>query len=102
MPKTLDVRVAENGRMVLPRPVRDALGLRAGGRVTLTIEDDTVRLTPMRHGVRRAQELYRQHAATNRTVDDFLRDRRAEAEADERSAAADPKKGEDDRGVGTG
>lgn len=78
-----DVRVAENGRMVLPRAVRDALGLQGAARLVVTVQGDEVRLTPMRHGALRAQELYRRHATRRSTVDDFLADRRREAEADD-------------------
>lgn len=86
MPQVIDVRVAENGRMVLPRAVRDVLGLTGEARITLTIEDDTVRMTPMRHGIRRARELYLAHRQSERTVEDFLQSRRDEAEQEDGSA----------------
>ena len=38
---------------------------------------------PLSHRVRRARELYRQAITTPRTIDDFLRDRHEEADADE-------------------
>lgn len=83
MPETMDVRVAENGRLILPLAVRQAMGLRGEGKLILTVEGDEVRLTPVRHGVRRAQELYRRHAAQARTVDDFLADRAEEVAREE-------------------
>jgi hypothetical protein len=48
----------------------------------LTVEDDQVRLSPIGHGVSRAQALYREHAKQTRTVDDFLSDRKVEAVAE--------------------
>ncbi|WP_375383620.1 AbrB/MazE/SpoVT family DNA-binding domain-containing protein [uncultured Sphingomonas sp.] len=78
----MDVRVAGNGRMVLPASVRKAMGLHGDVKVILTIEDDQVRLTPMGHGVSRAQALYREHAKQARTTDNFLNDRKVEAAAD--------------------
>ncbi len=79
MPVILDVHVAQNGRMVLPKPVRDALGMVDGGTVLLSVEGDEVKLTSIRQSIKRAQDLYRQYAATDMSVDDFLKERRAEA-----------------------
>lgn len=80
--QTMDIKVAGNGRMVLPASVRKAMGLHGDAKVILTIEDDQVRLSPIGHSVSRAQALYREHARQGRTTDDFLSDRRAEALAD--------------------
>ena len=79
--KTLDIKVASNGRMVLPLSVRKAMGLHGDAKVILTLEDDQVRLSPIGHGVSRAQPLYREHAKDVRTTDTFLSDRKAEAVA---------------------
>ena len=96
----MDVKVAANGRLILPREARRAMGLAGDTKVTLTIEGDVVRLAPLGHRVRRARELYRQAVATPRSTQDFLRDRREEADADEgicHDAGADdaPKSGDD-------
>lgn len=82
MTQTMDIRLAENGRMVLPLSVRKAMGLRGDTKVILTLEDDEVRLSPVGHGVSRAQALYREHAKIARTTEDFLADRRDEAARD--------------------
>lgn len=76
---TIDIRVAANGRMILPQSVRKAMGITGEAKVILTVENDEVRLTPIGHGVARARALYRQHAKAERTTDDFLADRAAEA-----------------------
>lgn len=68
--------------MILPASVRKAMGLHGDAKIILTIEDDQVRLSPIGHGVSRAQALYREHAKQARSTDDFLMDRRAEAAAD--------------------
>ena len=80
--QTIDISVASNGRMVLPASVRKAMGLHGDSKVILTVEDDQVRLSPIGHGVSRAQALYREHAKHARTTDDFLEDRKAETAAD--------------------
>ncbi len=93
--QSIDVKVAANGRMILPASVRKAMGLHGDAKVILTIEDDQVRLSPIGHGVSRAQALYREHARQARTTDDFLTDRKAEAAADLSEVAS----GEMDRDV---
>ena len=79
---SIDIKVASNGRMILPLSVRKAMGLHGEAKVILTVEDDQVRLSPIGHGVSRAQALYREHAKHPRTTADFLDDRRAEAVLD--------------------
>ena len=79
MPTTMDIRVAENGRMILPQSVRKAMGLQGEAKVILTLENDEVRLTPIGHGVARARALFREHATVQRSTDDFLDDKKAEA-----------------------
>ncbi|MCI1141169.1 AbrB/MazE/SpoVT family DNA-binding domain-containing protein [Sphingomonas sp. WKB10] len=88
---TMDIKVAGNGRMILPQSVRRAMGLQGESKVILTLENDEVRLTPIGHGVARARALYRQHARTDRTTDNFLADRREESalEAGNDADAAD-------------
>lgn len=80
--QTMDIRVSDNGRMVLPASVRKAMGLQGDTKVILTLEDDQVRLSPIGHGVSRAQALYREHAKAKRTTDDFLGDRAADTAAE--------------------
>jgi AbrB family looped-hinge helix DNA binding protein len=80
--QSIDVKVASNGRMVLPASVRKAMGLHGDVKIILTVEDDQVRLSPIGHGVCRAQALYLEHAKETRTVDDFLSDRKAEVVAE--------------------
>lgn len=80
--QSIDIKVASNGRMILPASVRKAMGLHGDAKIILTIEDDQVRLSPIGHGVSRAQALYREHARQARSTDDFLTDRKAETAAD--------------------
>ena len=75
---SFDVKVARNGRVVLPKAVREALGVTEEGKVTIALNDDGIHLYPMAVHVRRAQELYRKYAKDAGGVDDFLAQRRAE------------------------
>ncbi|MGB3723006.1 MAG: AbrB/MazE/SpoVT family DNA-binding domain-containing protein [Pacificimonas sp.] len=83
---TFDVRVADNGRMVLPMAIRSAIGLKDGGKLVLTLDSDGIHLAPTRQGVEAAQALYRKYARGGRSTADFLRDRREEAIREERGA----------------
>jgi bifunctional DNA-binding transcriptional regulator/antitoxin component of YhaV-PrlF toxin-antitoxin module len=80
--EVIDVRIATNGRMVLPRAVREALGMTGAGVVLLTVDGDDVRLTSMRRSIERAQALYRQYVIDDQPSGAFLEDRRREAERD--------------------
>jgi bifunctional DNA-binding transcriptional regulator/antitoxin component of YhaV-PrlF toxin-antitoxin module len=84
MAETIDIRIAENGRMVLPRSARRALGVSGAGVVVLSIDGDSVKLTSIGQSIARAQRLYRQHATHDLSVDDFIVERRAEAACEDR------------------
>lgn len=73
-----DVRVGPNGRLVLPLPVRKAMGLSGDARVILTVEGDEVRLSPIKHVVSRLQGLYRDNATKDADSDAFLVERRSD------------------------
>ena len=76
MREVVDVRVAPDGRMVLPRPALDALGVTGAGVVALSLDRDEVKLSSMRQSISRAQALYRAHATDDQSSDAFLEARR--------------------------
>lgn len=77
-----DIKIASNGRMVLPAAVREALGLRGEGRLILTVDGDEVRLSPISHVVARVQSLYRENVKHDATSDEFLEERRRDDRAE--------------------
>ncbi len=79
MRSVIDVRVAPNGRMVLPKSARAALGVTGAGVVTLSVEGDEVKLISMTSSIKRAQALYRAHVVDDKSSDEFLEERRKEA-----------------------
>jgi AbrB family looped-hinge helix DNA binding protein len=79
MGKAFDAKVARNGRLVLPKLVREALGMSDGGTVVFSLEDGEVKLTSLDQSIKRAQDLYRKYATSDFRVDDFIAERRAEA-----------------------
>jgi AbrB family looped-hinge helix DNA binding protein len=66
------VRVAENGRLVLPKAIREAAGIAGETRLSVRVEDGEIRLSPANRNVTRAQALYRKHVKRDFTSDDFL------------------------------
>lgn len=75
------VKVAANGRMVIPAPVRSALGLSHGGDVVLKVEDGAVRIETLDDAIRRAQALVARYVPKDVSlVDDLIAERRTAAE----------------------
>ncbi len=77
------VSVAENGRLVLPVALRRRLNVAKGGTIVVREEDGRLLLESLDDAIGRAQALVRRFApdATG-VVDEFLADRRAEAEGE--------------------
>jgi AbrB family looped-hinge helix DNA binding protein len=69
------VRIAANGRMVLPKALRDAVGIEGETELVLTVKDGQIQISTFADGVRRAQELYRRYVKDDRSSDDFLASR---------------------------
>ena len=77
------VSVAENGRLVLPVALRRRLNIAKGGALVIREEDGRLLLESLDDAIGRAQALVRRFApdATG-VVDEFLAERRAEAEGE--------------------
>ncbi|MEY2925790.1 MAG: hypothetical protein RL367_267 [Pseudomonadota bacterium] len=82
MQQVINARIAANGCMVLSKAVRVALGVTGAGVVSLSVDGDEVKLSSMASRVKHAQALYRQHVKNYFSSDDFLEERRQEAERD--------------------
>jgi AbrB family looped-hinge helix DNA binding protein len=77
--------VDKQGRLVIPAEVRKSMGLGSdGGDVSLEVEEDgELRVTTLEAGIRRAQAIVRRHTKGRPgLLDEFLDDRRREAERD--------------------
>ena len=66
------VKIAANGRMVLPKSMRDAVGITGEAELVLTIEDGQIRISTFADRVREAQEIFRKSVKRPFTSDDFL------------------------------
>ena len=75
------VHVGAKGRVVLPAPIRRALGLEEGAELLARIEGAAVVLEPRRAAIGRLQALVRSSVpATTPLVNDLLAERKAAAE----------------------
>ncbi|MCJ2086021.1 AbrB/MazE/SpoVT family DNA-binding domain-containing protein [Methylobacterium sp. E-005] len=73
-----DVKLAANGRMVLPQAVREAMGISGETRIIVTVDGTDVRLSPIANIVTKLQALYREHVKEDADSASFLNERHAD------------------------
>ena len=78
------IKVAKNGRMVLPVQLRRHIGLEGEGLVVASLEGTTVKLRPMTDKISEVQKLVRQWSKTSYSTNDLLKDRKAETLRDKK------------------
>ncbi len=66
------VRIAANGRMVLPKSMRDAVGIQGETEIVLTMEDGQIRISTVADRVRKARDIFRRSVKRDFGSDDFL------------------------------
>ncbi len=81
---SIEVKLAANGRIVIPSDVRKQLGLEDGTRLFLEVDEFGIHLTRGAERARKAQTLFRRFAgdAAKDNVDRFLEAKRADAAAE--------------------
>ena len=72
-------RLGEKGRFVIPAPMREALGIDAGGVLDLRVENGELRISTMRSRLKRAQERVRQIIPAGVSLSEELSAERREA-----------------------
>ncbi|MGI9170414.1 MAG: AbrB/MazE/SpoVT family DNA-binding domain-containing protein [Caulobacteraceae bacterium] len=78
-----NLTVASNGRVVIPAPMRAALGLQGGGKVVARLVDGTIILEPHEAAIQGAQaKVARYVPRGSGLVDELIDDRRAAAESE--------------------
>ena len=77
----IEIKVAANGRMVLPADVRRRMGLENGGKLSLNEGEFAVELMTVRQRVAKAQALYKKYSRgkPQSTVDDLIAQKRLDA-----------------------
>ena len=74
------LRVNENGRVVIPAALREALGIKVGDEVVLRVQDGELRITTQQSCIQRAQRRARQYVEPGTSlVDELLAERREAA-----------------------
>lgn len=74
------VRVAEGGRLVIPAPFREGLGIKEGDVLLLTWDEGGLRLTTMEQTLHEVQGFFRGLAEPGgNVVGELLRERQQEA-----------------------
>ena len=77
---TATTRLGTGGRLVIPGPLRKAMGLAAGDEVVLVLDRDGLRILTVSQAVSQAQALVARYVPAGvRLSDELLADRRAEA-----------------------
>ena len=72
-------RLGEKGRIVIPAPMREALGINAGGVLDLRVVDGELRISTIRNRIRRVQERASRYVKPGTLVSDELSAERREA-----------------------
>ena len=74
------VELGAGGRLVIPAPMRAALGMKEGDKVLVRLEGHELRIYTYQEAMRRAQEIVRSFVPPGVSlVDELIADRRAEA-----------------------
>ena len=77
------LKIDKAGRVVIPAEMRAAMGVSVGDVLVARVVDGEFRLMSRQAGVRRAQQLVRQHVPEGtKLVDELLAERRAEAKSE--------------------
>jgi AbrB family looped-hinge helix DNA binding protein len=77
-------RMSENGRIVIPAAIREAMGLRAGDTLEVSLEEDGLRLRTQRQMIARAQAMVQKIFGPGRSLsDELIAERRLEAKREE-------------------
>jgi AbrB family looped-hinge helix DNA binding protein len=77
------LKMNENGRLVIPAPIRKALGINPGDVVVLRVEDDELRIITMKKRIEQAQRMVRKYVKPGVSlVDELIAGRRREAKSE--------------------
>lgn len=74
------MKLNQNGRVVIPSSIREALDIRPGDELVMRLEDNELRITTLKRRIERAQNHVRKYAKPGVSlVDELLAMRRAAA-----------------------
>ncbi|MDR3773179.1 MAG: AbrB/MazE/SpoVT family DNA-binding domain-containing protein [Terracidiphilus sp.] len=78
-PLRVRTRIGEKGRIVIPAPMREALGMKENEVIDLLLENGELRIVTLRETIRRVQERARKYVKPGTLVSDELSAERREA-----------------------
>ena len=77
-------RMGVNGRFVVPAQIRQAVGLRSGEKLEVSLDEEGIHLRTQRQMIARAQAIMRKYASPGRCIsDELIAERRLEAKREE-------------------
>ncbi len=78
--RTIRTHISEGGGIVIPVEYRNALALRVGDEVLLSLDDDQMSLYSLDTAIKRAQALVDRYVPPERSLaDELIAERRAES-----------------------
>lgn len=84
VPQRWTLKVASDGRFVIPAAARAAMELGEEGKVSVYVEDGILKLVTPRVAIRQIREMLKPYRSeTGSIVDEFIAERRAEAVREE-------------------
>lgn len=81
-------KINGNGRIVIPKAMRNALGVKPGDEVMLRLQEEGVVIYTLARAVRNIQRDLRQHATRASIVDELIAERQSEFEREEAESGA--------------
>jgi len=75
----IKTKLGQGGRIVLPAEFREALGVKVGDELILSLKDDEIHVFTRREAIKRAQGMLKHIAPGRSLADELIRERRAEA-----------------------
>ena len=73
-------KLGKGGRIVIPADYRKMLGIEPGDEIIVSFKDGEIKITTVKEGVRRAQEIVRRYVPEGRMLsDELIQERREEA-----------------------
>lgn len=78
-PGMAEIRVGKQGRVVIPAPLREEMGLRPGDKLSAQVEEGRLVLEQRADALSRLQRRYRHASGDRNLVDELIAERRAAA-----------------------
>ncbi len=75
----IKTKIGQGSKIVLPAEFREALGVKVGDELILSLKDDEIHVFTRRTAIKRAQGMLKHIAPGRSLADELIQERRAEA-----------------------